>query len=73
MSDAEKRLEEFFAVIDEPILMRIQMRRTDPHGIGAVNLRAQLQLSFLRIDARCRSPVMVEVAIFVNEAGGFVF
>src|SRR3989449_6799831 len=73
VSDAEKLLEEFFAIIEEPILMRVKMRGTDSHGISAVNLGAQLQFSFLRIDPGSGSPIVMEVAILVNETGDFVF
>src|SRR6266571_255428 len=58
--DAEKRLKELRAVIDEPVLMRIKMRGTNSHRISAVNLHPQLQLSFLRIDPRSRSPIVIE-------------
>jgi hypothetical protein len=52
--------------------MGIEVRRANAHGVGAFDLRTQLDFNLLRIDFRGGSPVMVEVTIFVEQAADFI-
>jgi len=68
VSEAQSDFEKVFAIFIEPVLVGVEVRGTNAHGISAVNLRAKLQLDFCRIDF-CRSrPVVMKIAIFIDQA-----
>ena len=53
-------------------MMRIEMCRANAHGVGAVDLCAQFEFGFVRIDVRGGRPVMMEIAVFIEQAANFV-
>src|SRR6266567_1210120 len=73
VSDAKKCVEKFLAIIDQTVLMRVKMRRADPHRISAVNLSAKLQFCILRIDVSVSRPIVMKVAVLVDQARDLVF
>src|SRR3989454_2982077 len=73
VSKPENDFEETFAIFIEPVLVGIEMRWTDTHGVSAFNLRAELQLNFVRIDFCGSRPVVMEITILVYQARNFVF
>jgi len=72
VSEAQNYFHEVFAIFVEAILVGIEMRGTDAHGVSAVNLRAKLQLDFFWIDFCRGRPVLMEVSILVDQARNFV-
>src|SRR5882724_4229242 len=73
VSDSNDDIEQILAVIEKTVLMRIQMRGTDAHRVGTVNLGAKFQIDFLWVDAGCWFPVVMEITVFIHEAWDFVF
>src|SRR6266404_1711188 len=52
--------------------MRIEMCGANAHGVGAVDLCAQFEFGFVRIDVGGGRPVMMEIAVFIEQAANFV-
>ena len=65
--------EEVFAIFIEAILMGIEMGGTDAHGVGTVDLRAELQLDLVGVDFWGGVPVVMEIAVLVDQARNFIF
>ena len=71
MRQAERDCEEILVGAIQTILMGIEMGGANAHGVSTVDLRAQLDFGFDGIDVRFRSPVVMEIAILVEQAGDF--
>ncbi len=46
---------------------------TDAHGVGAIDLRAKLQLDLVGVDFWGSVPIVMEVAVLVDEARDLIF
>src|SRR6267378_2751023 len=73
VSDSSDDFEQLFAVIKETVLMRVQMRGTDTHRVGTVDLSAKFEVDFFWVDAGCWFPVVMEITVFIHETWDFVF
>src|SRR6202521_144828 len=73
VGDAKKNLKQILAILVQPVLVGIEMRGVDAHGVSPINLRAKFQLHFLWIDAGRRCPIVMEIAVLVDQAGDLVF
>src|SRR5260370_34811285 len=71
VSKPENDFEEVFAIFDEPVLVGIKMGGTNAHDVGAVNLRAKLQLGFSGIDFGGGGPVVMGLTVLVDQARNF--
>src|SRR6476660_2779728 len=72
MGNPQRDFEEFLASAIQTILMGIEMSGPNAHSVGAIDLRAEFDFGFDGIDSSFRRPVMMQVAIFVEQAGNFV-
>src|ERR1700746_1221895 len=72
MCEAERDFKELLVGAIQTILMGIEMGGANTHGVGAIDLRAKLDFRLARIDAGFGRPVVMEVAVLVDEAGDFV-
>jgi hypothetical protein len=73
VGDSNSDFEKLFSVVEEAVLMRIEMRGAEAHGVGAIDLRAEFEVDFFWVDAGRGRPIVMEIAVFVDEAGDFVF
>src|SRR6267378_1005716 len=73
VSDSHDNFEKILAVVEEAVLMRVQMRGTDTHRVGAVDLGAKFQVDFFWVDAGCWFPVVMEITVLIHEIWDFVF
>src|SRR6266849_2211698 len=73
VSDSNDDFEQLLAVVEETVLMRIQMRGTETHRVGPVNLGAKFEVDFFWIDAGGGVPVVMEITVFVHETRDLVF
>src|SRR5258706_2818548 len=65
--------EEIFTILVEAILVGIEMCGTDAHGVGAIDLRAKLQLDLVGVDFWGSVPIVLDVAVLVYEARDLIF
>jgi hypothetical protein len=69
----ENDFEDVLAIFVQAILVGIKVGGTDAHGVGAIDLRAKLQLDLVRVDFWGRVPVVTEVAVLVDQARDSIF
>ena len=68
MRHAQHHVEQFLAAHDQPVLMRIEMRGPNAHRQRALDLGAQFDLDFLRVDVLVAVPIVMEVSVFIHQA-----
>src|SRR5260370_13723584 len=73
VGETQNDFEEIFAIFVEVILVGVEMGGTNAHGVGAVDLRAKLKLNLAWVDFWRSVPVVMEVAVLVDEARNFIF
>ena len=72
VSDAQNDCEEILVGLEKAILVRIEMSGLDAHGACAGDLRAKFGFDVVGIDARVGRPIVVEIAVGVDERWNFV-
>src|SRR5437016_6583978 len=66
--EAQNDFEQVFAIFEKTILVGIEMGGSDAHDVSAIDLRAELQLDFFRIDLCGGRPVVMEITVLVDQA-----
>ena len=62
-----------FTIFVKTILVGIEMGGPNSHSVSSFDLCAKLKFHFFRIDEKISWPVVMEIAVFVNQAADSVF